>query len=88
MKLMITLNVERFVNDYNNYAVMFEEELITKDTVYKLLNASLDFNIVTTADINYFLLKPSEVERFAALIIEDGWKEIVLNNATKISFFR
>lgn len=87
MKLMITLNIREFAKEYNTYATLFNEDTLTMDKVYKLIETAVGNNLNTEINSNFAFMTSEELERFAELFIEDGWKEIVLDKSTKIYFF-
>lgn len=87
MKLMITLNIREFAKEYNRYAEMFNEETLTLEKVYKMLEIALGNDLHKEIKSTFALLTSEELERFAELFVEAGWKEIVLDKSTKISFF-
>ena len=87
MKLMITLNIRKFAKEYNSYAALFNEDTLTMDKVYKMVETAVGNNLNTAINSNFAFMTSEELERFADLFVQDGWKEIVLDKSTRISFF-
>lgn len=88
MKLMITLNIQKFVHEYNCYATMFDAEGVTSDNVYNSLEKIFNSDINREIKCNFVLMTAEEIEKFAEMFVNDGWREIALDEATKISFFK
>lgn len=87
MKLMVTVNLKKLVKEYNGYSVIFKEEPITISTLYDLLEQTLGNALNATCKTSHVILTVDEAERFAAMFIEDGWKELAFDTASSISFF-
>lgn len=88
MKLMVTLNVKKFVDENNLYAKSFDMGKLTVETVYKALD---DIHGVTNYIISkphYVALTAGEIEKFTEMLDVDGWKEIALDNSSRVWFMR
>ena len=87
MKLRIRLNIEKFVKNYNDYAIIYDNETITKKTVCRLLDYITPYGEYDGNNYNFATLTADELEKFASFIVDDGWKEISLDTSTEIMFF-
>ena len=87
MKLMITLNIQKFVSEYNKYGVLYGAEAMTEETVYDMLEKIFILDIYREVKCTYVLFTAEELEKFAGMFIDDIWEEIALDKSTKISFF-
>lgn len=88
MKMKFTLHIRNFVTKYNEYAVLHNEEEITVGAVYKMLEKVFDDDLYTVIESTTATMTGEELERFAALFLDDGWKEVVLNETTWITILQ
>ena len=85
MKMRFTLHIRNFTTMYNEYAELHNEEAITVGTVYKMLEQVFDDDLYTVIESTTATMTGEELERFADLFLNDGWKEVVLNETTWIT---
>lgn len=85
MKMRLTLHIRNFTTKYNEYATLHNEEAITVGTVYKMLEQVFDDDLYTVIESTTATMTGEELERFADLFLNDGWKEVVLNETTWIT---
>ena len=85
MKMKFTLHIRNFTTKYNEYAAPHNEEDITVGTVYKMLEKVFNDDLYTAIESTTASMTGEELERFAGLFLDDGWKEVVLNETTWIT---
>lgn len=88
MKMRFTLHIRNFTTKYNEYAALHNEEEIKVETVYKMLESVFGDDLYTAIESTTATMTGEELERFAALFLDDGWKEVVLNEATWITILQ
>ena len=88
MKMRFTLHIRNFVTKYNDYAALHGEKEITVGTVYKMLEEVFNDDLYTVIESTTATMTGEELERFAALFLDDGWKEVVLNETTWITILQ
>lgn len=88
MKMRFTLHIRNFVAKYNDYAALHGEKEITVGTVYKMLEEVFNDDLYTVIESTTATMTGEELERFAALFLDDGWKEVVLNETTWITILQ
>lgn len=88
MKIRFILHIRNFTTKYNEYAALHNEGEITVGTVYKMLEKVFDDDLYTVIESTTATMTGEELERFAALFLDDGWKEVVLNETTWITILQ
>lgn len=88
MKLKFVLHISNFTKEYNKYATFHNAETITVGTVYKLLEKVFDDDLYTVIESTTAIMTCEELEKFATLFLEAGWKEVVLNETTWMALFQ
>lgn len=88
MKMSFILHIRNFTTKYNEYATLHNEQTITVGTVYKMLEEVLDDDLYTVIESTTATMTLEELERFAGLFLDDGWKEVVLNETTWITLLK
>lgn len=88
MKMRFTLHIRNFTTKYNEYAALHNEEEITAGTVYRMLEKVFNDDLYTVIESTTATMTGEELERFADLFLDDGWKEVVLNETTWITILQ
>lgn len=86
MKLMITLNVKKLISGYNTYSKAFNLKPMTDEMIYNMLDDIYGGYTYSIARPEYVIMSTTELERFANMLNEDIWHEIVIDNASSLWF--
>lgn len=88
MKLMVTLNVKDFVDEYNNYAKAFNFVTMTTETVYIMLDKIYGGVTYVESKPEHVIMSATELETLADLLDVEGWGEFAMDKASRIWFIK
>lgn len=89
MKLMFTLNVKEFVDEYNKYSKAFKFVTVTPETVYIMLDKIYGGVTYVKIEPEYVIMSATELETLADLLDVEGWGgENALDKALHVWFIK
>lgn len=86
MELVISLNVEKFVESWNASAMFFGEKSITREEVCAALHVATDA-LYGSKSTQYAWMHANEVEKFASSFENVFLSELALQDSTTLKLF-